>query len=81
MGSHSERLSTAAFSSRSQVLEIVGKAQPACRVNKVASFTRLFPTDLCLPPETDRVVNVHSTPMLFRLIGIGEKPSAACWAA
>jgi hypothetical protein len=33
VGSHSERLSTAAFSSRSQVLEIVGKAQPACRVN------------------------------------------------
>jgi hypothetical protein len=33
VGSHSERLSTAAFSSRSQVFEIVGKAQPACRVN------------------------------------------------
>jgi hypothetical protein len=33
VGSHSERLSTAAFSSRSQLLEIVGKAQPACRVN------------------------------------------------
>jgi hypothetical protein len=28
-----ERLSAAAFSSRSQLLEIVGKAQPACRVN------------------------------------------------
>jgi hypothetical protein len=33
VGSHSERLSAAAFSSRSQLLEIVGKAQPACRVN------------------------------------------------
>jgi hypothetical protein len=33
VGSDSERLSTAAVSSRGQVLEIVGKAQPACRVN------------------------------------------------
>ena len=43
----------------SEPLEIVGKLQPACRINDAASFVRFFPAYLCLPSEPVRIVDVH----------------------
>jgi hypothetical protein len=48
-----------------QFLEIVGKTQPVCGVNKASSFIRLFPAHDCLPSESIGIVNVHGTPAGF----------------
>ena len=56
--SHGELMpATAASLPLSQPL--VGKSQPACRINGAASFVRFFPAHLCLPSEPVRIVDVH----------------------
>ena len=45
-----------------KLLEIVGKLQPACRINGAASLARFLPAYLGLPSEPVRIVDVHGNP-------------------